>query len=95
MPNKKTVIVGSAILAVSVVLFVWVGFQMWQLNKLSTLASEAELTMEITQQLAEKNEQESSPDEQEEQPQEQIILETSAPESTQQPAPTDETITFR
>lgn len=88
MPNKKTIVVSSAILAVSVVLFVWVGFQMWQLNKLSTLASEAELTMEITQQLAEKNEQE-------EQPQEQITLETSAPEATEQPTPTDETITFR
>ena len=95
MPDKKTIIVSSAILAVSVVLFAWVGFQMWHLNKLSTLASEAELTMEITQQLAEKNEQESSSDEQEEPSEEQITLETSAPEATQQPAPTDETITFR
>ncbi len=90
MPNKKTVIVSAAMLAVAVVLFSWLGVQLWQLNKLNTLANEAELTMEITEQLAEKKEQEA----------EQATIETTAPEATavletEQPAPTEEVITFR
>ena len=89
MPNKKTVIVSAAMLAVAVVLFAWLGVQLWQLNKLNTLANEAELRMEIAEQLAEKKEEQEA---------EQATIETAAPgitPETEQPAPTEEVITFR
>ena len=91
-PDKRTVIISTAMLAVSVVLFSWLGVQIWQLNKLSRLAGEAELTMQITEQLAEQKEEQQAAE------LEAAVIETSAPETTpeaEQPAPTEETITFR
>lgn len=91
-PDKRTVIISTAMLAVSVVLFSWLGVQLWQLNKLSRLAGEAELTMQITEQLAEQKEEQQAAE------LEAAVIETSAPETmseAEQPAPTEETITFR